>query len=71
MFNKSHSFAYAVLCLQTAYLKAHYPVQFYKALLNLKMKDNGKINKYINDAINNGVKVLPPNINKSGLDFTV
>lgn len=71
LFNKSHSFAYAILCLQTAYLKAHYPVQFYKALLNLKMKDNGKINKYINDAINNGVKVLPPNINKSGLDFTV
>lgn len=71
MFNKSHSFAYAVLCLQTAYLKAHYPVQFYKALLNLKKKENGKINKYINDAIENGIIVKPPHINKSDLNFKI
>lgn len=71
LFNKSHSFAYAVLCLQTAYLKAHYPIHFYKALLNLKKKENGKINKYINDAIENGIIVKPPHINKSDLNFKI
>lgn len=71
LFNKSHSFSYAVLCLQTAYLKAHYPVYFYKALLNLKKNDNGKLNKYITDALNNGISVIPPQINKSEVDFIV
>lgn len=71
LFNRSHSFAYAVLCLQTAYLKAHYPVYFYKALFNLRGGDNGKLNKYIIDALENGVEVLPPNINKSEVGFTV
>ena len=71
MFNKSHSVAYAVLCLQTAFLKAHYPVHFYKALLNLNRDDNGKINKFIVDAQNFNVKVLPPNINKSVGGFSV
>lgn len=70
-FNKSHSFSYAVLCLQTAYLKSHYPLQFYKALFNLRKVDGGKLNKYINDALNNNVKVVPPNINKSEVDFII
>ena len=70
-FNKSHAVAYAVLCLQTAYLKAHYPVYFYKALLNLNLKDNGKINKFIVDAQNFGVEIAPPNINKSKINFSV
>lgn len=70
-FNKSHSVAYAVLCLQTAYLKAHYPSYFYKALLNANRDDNGKINKFIVDAQNFNVKILPPNINKSQGGFSV
>ena len=71
LFNKSHSVAYAVLCLQTAYLKAHYPVYFYKALLNINKDDNGKINKFIVDAQNFGVKILPPSINHSEQGFSV
>lgn len=71
LFNKSHSVAYAVLCLQTAYLKAHYPQYFYKALLNINKGDNGKINKFIVDAQNFGVKIKCPNINKSIGDFSI
>lgn len=71
LFNKSHSVAYAVLCLQTAYLKAHYPVYFYKALLNINKDDNGKINKFIVDAQNFGVEILPPSINHSEQGFSV
>ena len=71
MFNKSHSIAYAVLCLQTAYLKAHYPVHFYKALLNINKDDNGKINKFIVDAQNFGIEIKCPNINKSEGGFTI
>lgn len=71
MFNKSHSVAYAVLCLQTAYLKAHYPSYFYKALLNMVKDDNGKINKFIVDAQNFGVKVKCPNINLSQGGFSI
>lgn len=71
MFNKSHSVAYAVLCLQTAYLKAHYPSFFYKALLNMSKDDNGKINKFIVDAQNFGVTIKCPNINKSQKGFSI
>jgi DNA polymerase-3 subunit alpha len=71
LFNKSHSMAYAVLCLQTAYLKAHYPAQFFKALLNINKTDNGALNKYIVDAQDFNVEILPPNINKSVADFSI
>lgn len=71
LFNKSHSTAYAVLCLQTAYLKSHYPVYFYNSMLNLKKGDNGEINKFIVDGSKMGIKVLPPHINKSDELFTV
>lgn len=70
-FNKSHSALYAVMSLQTAYLKAHYPVYFYKALLNLNKNDYGILNKYIIDAKNQGIEIFPPNINKSDKDFIV
>ena len=70
-FNKSHAVSYAVLTLQTAYLKAHYPVAFYKALLNMVLNDTGKVNKIIVDAQDFGVKILPPHINKSGMNFTI
>lgn len=71
LFNKSHSYSYAILCFQTAYLKANYPVYFFKALFNLNKNKAGAINKYILDARDFGVEVLPPNINKSEMNFSV
>lgn len=71
LFNKSHSYSYAVLCFQTAYLKAKYPVTFYKALFNLNKDAAGMINKYILDAKKFDVWVLSPHINKSNVNFSV
>lgn len=70
-FNKSHSQAYAVICLQTAYLKTHYPLAFFKAMLNLNKAKVGKVNKIMVDARCFGIQILPPSINRSGMDFTV
>ena len=70
-FNKSHAAAYAVICMQTAYLKAHHPVAFFKAMLNLNKDKAGKINKIILDARQFNVEILPPNINKSEINFSV
>lgn len=71
LFNKSHSYSYSVLCLQTAYLKAHYPVQFFCALFNMNKSKPGMVNKHILDARQFGVEILPPNINKSQMNFSV
>ena len=71
LFNKSHSMSYAVLCLQTAWLKAHYPLYFFKALFNLNKDKAGMINKYILDAKLFNVNILPPNINKSDINFSI
>lgn len=70
-FNASHSQAYAVICLQTAYLKAHHPLAFFKAMLNLNKAKVGKVNKIMVDARSFDVQILPPSINRSGMDFTV
>lgn len=70
-FNKSHSYSYAVVCFQTAYLKTYYPTYFFKALFNLNKDKAGMINKYILDAKQFRVDVLPPDINKSEMNFTV
>ena len=70
-FNKSHAAAYAVICMQTAYLKTHHPVAFFKAMLNLNKAKAGKINKIILDARQFNVEILPPNINKSEMNFSV
>lgn len=70
-FNKSHSQAYSVILLQTAYLKTHHPVAFFKAVLNLNKDKVGKVNKIMVDARQFGVQILPPNINHSGKNFTV
>ena len=70
-FNKSHSAAYALITYQTAYLKAHYPVEFMAALLTCDMDSTDKVVKNISDCREQGIEVLPPDINASGLSFTV
>lgn len=70
-FNKSHSAAYALIAYQTAYLKAHYPVEFMAALLTCDMDSTDKVIKNISDCRELGIEVLPPDVNKSGLTFTV
>ena len=70
-FNKSHSTAYALIAFQTAYLKAHYPVEFMAALLTCEMDNNDKILRYMNECREMGIDVLPPDINESNRDFTV
>ena len=69
--NKSHAAAYAVICMQTAYLKAHHKTAFFKAMLNLNKDKAGKVNKIILDARQFGVEILPPNVNNSDMNFSV
>jgi DNA polymerase-3 subunit alpha len=70
-FNKSHSAAYAFIAYQTAYLKAHYPLEFMAALLSSNMGDTDKVMKYIGECKEMGIDVLPPDLNESSTDFTV
>jgi DNA polymerase III subunit alpha len=70
-FNKSHSAAYAMVTYHTAYLKAHYPVEFMAALLTEDMGNTDKVVKNINDCREMGIEVLPPDINDSDLSFRV
>ncbi len=70
-FNKSHSAAYALVSFQTAYLKAHFPQQFMAALLTMEMGDTDKTYKNIADCRARGTRILPPDVNQSGEDFTV
>jgi len=70
-FNKSHSAAYAVLTYQTAYLKAHYPAEFFAAVMTTDQDKIEKVVRTIAEARAWGVNVLPPDINMSEIDFTV
>ena len=70
-FNKSHATAYGVISYRTAYLKAHYPAEYYAALLTSVLDNTQKLREYIVDAGKLGVKVLPPDINTSRSYFTV
>ena len=70
-FNKSHSAAYAYIAYQTAYLKAHFPVEFMAALLTEDMENTEKVIKNINEIRNMGIAILPPDINESCRNFTV
>jgi len=70
-FNKSHSAAYALVAYQTAYLKAHYPVEFMAALLTEDMGNTDKVIKSIGDCREMGIEVLPPDINESDRSFRV
>ncbi len=69
-FNKSHSAAYAYLAYVTAYLKAHYPVDFLAALLTSETGNTAKVVKYINECRDMGIQILPPDVNASEWSFT-
>ena len=68
-FNKSHSAAYGVISYQTAYLKAHYPVEFMAGLLSNEINNTDKISVFVGDCKRMGISILPPDVNKSGLKF--
>jgi len=68
-FNKSHSAAYGVISYQTAYLKAHYPVEFMAGLLSNEINNTEKISIFVGECQRMGISILPPDINKSGLKF--
>ncbi|HEX6049525.1 MAG TPA: hypothetical protein VFZ21_09655, partial [Gemmatimonadaceae bacterium] len=70
-FNKSHSVAYSVISYHTAWLKAHYPAEFMAALLSSSIGDTDSVVKFINEARELGLEVLPPDVNESGYKFTV
>ena len=70
-FNKSHSAAYALIAFQTAYLKAHYPVEFIASLLTSEMHSTDGVVKYIAECRSHGIDILPPDINESDKTFTV
>jgi DNA polymerase-3 subunit alpha len=68
-FNRSHAAAYALLAYQTAYMKAHHPAAFMAANLSLVMDDTDKVRQFHEDAVANGLMVLPPDVNASAYRF--
>ena len=70
-FNKSHSAAYGLIAYQTAFLKAHYPVEFMTALLTCDMNNTDNVVKFISECREHGIAVLPPDVNESSKEFTV
>jgi DNA polymerase-3 subunit alpha len=68
-FNKSHSAAYGVISYQTAYLKAHYPVEFMAGLLSNEINNTEKISVFVAECKRMGISILPPDVNRSGLKF--
>ncbi len=70
-FNKSHAASYAFLAYRTAYLKAHHPMEYLASILSVYLDSEPKLNLYIAECKKLGIKVLPPDINRSFADFTV
>jgi DNA polymerase-3 subunit alpha len=70
-FNKSHAVAYTVITYHTAYLKTHHPADYMAALLSSCIGDTDSVVKYINEARELGLEILPPDVNESGYKFTV
>lgn len=68
-FNRAHSSAYAFVAYQTAFLKCHYPVEYLSSLLSSVAGDQEKTQAYIEEALKYGIKVIPPDINKSYLEY--
>lgn len=69
-FNKSHSTAYGYVTYQTAYLKANYPLEYMAALLTANSADTDKVQRYISTCVTMSIPIEPPNVNRSGIDFT-
>jgi DNA polymerase-3 subunit alpha len=69
-FNKSHSAAYGVISYQTAYLKAHHPVEFMAGLLSNEINNTDKISVFVGECKRMGIPILPPDLNRSSLKFT-
>ncbi|HHW88598.1 MAG TPA: DNA polymerase III subunit alpha [Chloroflexi bacterium] len=70
-FNKSHAADYAVITVQTAYLKAHYPVEYMAAQLLVERDKTEKVVNFVSECRRMGIDVLPPDVNYSGLDFEI
>ena len=70
-FNKAHAADYGIIAVQTAYLKAHYPVEYMTAVLSVNQSDTAKVALYVADCRRMGVSVEPPDICCSGWDFTI
>jgi DNA polymerase III subunit alpha len=70
-FNKSHAAAYALVAYQTAYMKAHYPVEFLAASMTLDMNNTDKLAEFRAEAKRLGIKIDPPSVNRSGVEFDV
>ena len=68
-FNKSHSTAYALITWQTAYLKAHHRIEFLAANLSCEMQSTDKIKEFVDDARATGIRVLPPDVERSRWEF--
>lgn len=70
-FNKAHAVSYAIVAYRTAYMKYRYPRQYMAALLSSVLDNSVKIAEYISECRDMGIRLLPPDINESGADFTV
>ncbi len=70
-FNKAHAAAYSVISFQTAYLKTHYPLEFYTSLLNLDIGNTDNLNIFIAEARQCGIEFITPNVNTSGTFFKI
>lgn len=70
-FNKSHAADYAVITVQTAFLKAHYPEEYMTALLSVQSDDSTKVATFLEECRRLGIPILPPDVNHSMLDFDI
>ena len=71
-FNKSHSVVYSIIATRMAYLKAHYPLEFYTAILETSSStDDNKFNEYVGEMKKRGIKMLPPSVNTSSNQFII
>ncbi len=70
-FNKAHSTGYALVAYQTAWMKVYHPVEFMAAVMTFEMSSSDKIVEYMDECRRLGIQVLPPDVNRSGNEFTV
>jgi len=70
-FNKAHAVCYAILAYQTAYLKANYPVEYMAGLLGVYRDKEDRVTNFIEECRRQKIAVLPPDVNRSNLDFTI